>query len=50
MESFNRKANSYHKTSMYKFLKTISEGMGAMGEGLTKQHDEDLMSKKKSQK
>ncbi len=50
MESLDRKTYSYQNTSMFKFIKAITEGIGAMGEGLEKQNDEDLMIKKKSQK
>ena len=43
----NSKNHSYKQTTMYKFMQSLSDGLSAIGEGMEKQHDEDLMIKKK---
>ncbi len=48
MESLNRKVYVYQNSGKIRFIKFISEGIKAIGEGIEKQHDEDLTVKKKS--
>ena len=50
MESSNRKIYSYKNAGMIKFIKIVAEELGAIGEGMERQHDEDLMVKKKPKK
>ncbi len=50
MDSANKRSNTYQQTAMFKFMRTIAEGIDAIGEGMSKQHDENLTVKKKSPK
>ena len=50
MESSNRKIYSYQKSGITKFIRIIAEGFVAIGEGMERQHDEDLMIKKNPHK
>ena len=50
MDSVNKRSNTYQQTAMYKFMRTIADGIDAIGEGMSKQHDEKLTVKKKSSK
>ena len=44
----NVKHISYQRTTMHKFILALTEGLNAIGEGMEKQHDEDLMEKNNS--
>jgi hypothetical protein len=50
MDSLNRRINSYQQTGIFKIIKIIVEGVEAIGEGMERQHDEDIIIKKKPQK
>ena len=50
MDSLNRRVNSYQQTTISKIIRTIVEGIATIGEGMEKQHDEDLLEKKKMPK
>lgn len=50
MDSANKRSNTYQQTAMFKFMRSIAEGIDAIGEGMSKQHDENLTAKKKTTK
>ncbi|MFT5452466.1 MAG: hypothetical protein ACI9N9_001958 [Enterobacterales bacterium] len=50
MDSLNRSINSYQQTGIFKIIRMIVEGIEAIGEGMERQHDEDLIIKKKPPK
>ncbi len=50
MDSVNKRNNTYQQTAMYKFMRTIADGIDAIGEGMSMQHDEKLTVKKKPSK
>ena len=47
MNSLNRKRNAYQQTGIFKVVRMIVEGIEAVGEGMERQHDEDIIIKKK---
>ena len=50
MDTVNKRNNTYQQTAMYKFMRSIADGIDAIGEGMSKQHDENLSAKKKTSK
>ena len=50
MDSLNRSINSYQQTGVFKIIRMIVEGVGAIGEGMERQHDEYLIIKEKPPK
>ncbi len=50
MDSINKRNNTYQQTAMFKFMRSIAEGIDAIGEGMSKQHDEKLIAEKKTSK
>ena len=44
----NVKNISYHSTTMHKFMLALTKGISAIGEGMEKQHDEDLITKRQA--
>ena len=50
MDSANKRSNTYQQTAMFKFMRSIAESIDAIGEGMSKQHDENLTVKKKPSK
>ncbi|MDW3095501.1 MAG: hypothetical protein R8G33_07510 [Gammaproteobacteria bacterium] len=50
MDSVNKRNNTYQQSAMFKFMQMLAESIDAIGEGMSKQHDEDLLVKKKSSK
>jgi len=50
MNSLNRSMNAYQQTGIFKIIRTVVEGIEAIGQGMEREHDEDLLIKKKSRK
>ena len=50
MDSLNHKINFSGQTGIIKFFRMIIEGIVAMGEGMERQHDEDIIIKNKASK
>ncbi len=50
MDSLNRRVNSYQHTIIFNIIRIITEGIEAVGRGMERQHDEDIMVMKKSPK
>ena len=50
MDSANKRSNTYQQTAMFKFMRSIAESIDAIGEGMSKQHDENLTVEKKPSK
>lgn len=50
MNSVNKRNNSYQQSAMFKFIQMLADGIDAIGEGMSKELDEDLLEKKKPSK
>lgn len=50
MDSLNRRVISYQQTGIFKIIKVIADGIEAVGKGMERQHDEDIVIKKKPPK
>ncbi len=48
MDSVNKRNNAYQQTALFKFMRMLADSINAIGEGISKEHDEDLLTKKKS--
>ena len=48
MDSVTKRNNTYQQTAMFKFMRMLANSINAIGEGISKEHDEDLLAKKKT--